>query len=140
MLRVARGMLAIAGSLPVATIHHGWRRRLRGRGIHVQPPIEALEAALRADPTFVVDDQLNGQPALVRLAQPLRPEQVYGPGAPALIRAIRASPGHVLTRQELDRTATEAGFTTAYVSQCLTHHEAFTHLGPNLWTLVGLPS
>lgn len=139
MLRVARGMLAVAGSLPVTTIHHGWCRRLRRSGVDVQPPIEALDAALRADQDFVVHDQptTDDAPATVRLARPMLPEQVYGPAALVLMRTIRAAPGQAVTRRELDRAATEAGFTATSVSHYLKYGEAFTRYGPNLWTLVG---
>src|SRR6266540_604476 len=126
MLHVARSMLAVAGSLPIPTVHQGWCRRLRGRGIHAQPPIEALDAVLRADAAFVVEDQPNDAPAVVRLARPLRPEQVHSPLVNALIRTIRAAPAQVATHGELDRAAADAGATIHAVSQYLAYHEVFT--------------
>ncbi len=138
VLRVARSMLAVAGSLPIPAIHQGWCRRLRGRGIHAQPPIEALGAMLRADASFVVDDQLSNTPAVVRLARPLHPEQVHSPLVNALIRTIRTAPGQVATRGELDEAAAEAGATIHGVSQYLAYHEVFARCGQGLWTLVGV--
>ncbi len=137
MLHVARSMLAVAGSLPISTIHQGWRRRLRGRGIRAQPPIEALDAVLRAEAAFVVDDQPGDAPAVVRLARPLRPEQVHSPLVNALIRTIRTAPAQVATHGELDQAAIDAGATIHGVSQYLAYHEVFTRYGPGLWTLVG---
>jgi hypothetical protein len=138
VLRVARGMLAVAGSLSIPTIHQGWCRRLRGSGIRAQPPIEALDAMLRTDVRFVVDDQPNDAPAVVRLAQPLRPEQVHSPLVNALIRTIRTAPGQVATRSELDEAAADAGATIHGVSKYLAYHEVFVRCGQGLWTLVGV--
>ncbi len=138
MLHVARSMLAVAGSLPIPTIYEGWCRRLRGRGVRTQPPIEALDAVLRAEAAFVVDDQPGDAPAVVRLAHPLRLEQVHGPLVDALIRAIRTAPAQVATRGDLDRAAADAGATIHGVSQYLAYHEVFVRYGPGLWTLVGV--
>ncbi len=138
VLRVAQGMLAVAGRLPIPTIHHGWCRRLRGRGIRTNPPIAALDGVLRAEAAFVVDDQPNDAPATVRLARPLRPDQVYGQAVTTLIRAIRAAPGQVITRSELNQAAINAGITIGTVSQYLSYHEVFAHHGPSLWTLIGV--
>jgi hypothetical protein len=137
LLRAAQGMLAVAGHLPVPTIHHGWCRRLRGRGVRAEPPVEAVEAVLRAEASFVVDDLPADRPAIVHLARPLRPEQVYRGAVTALIEAIRTAPGHVLTHRELQRIAATAGVGPHSVSHYLAYHEAFLHQGPDSWTVVG---
>ncbi len=139
---VARGMLAIAGSLPITAIHQGWCRRLRGRGITDAPPLDALAALLRSHHGFVVDSQADDTQAnatvMVRLAQPLRPEQVYPRAAMVLIDAIRTAPGHLATHADLDRAATDAAISIHTVSTYLSYHEAFTRYAPTLWTLVGV--
>jgi hypothetical protein len=71
--------------------------------------VEGVEAVLRAEASFVVDDLSADRPAMVHLARPLRPEQVYRGAVTALIEAIRTAPGHVLTHRELQRIAATAG-------------------------------
>ncbi|WP_432838775.1 hypothetical protein [Dactylosporangium sp. CA-092794] len=137
LLRAAQGMLAVAGRLPVPTVHDGWRRRLCGRGVRAEPPVEAVEAVLRAEALFVDDDRSGDSPAMVRLARPLRPEQVYRGAVTALIEAIRTAPGHALTHSELQRIAAAAGVGPHSVSRYLAYREVFVHHGLDSWTVVG---
>ena len=105
--------------------------------MRAEPPVEAVEAVLRAEASFVVDDLPADRPAMVHLARPLRPEQVYRGAVTALIEAIRTAPGHVLTHRELQRIAATAGVGPHSVSHYLAYHEAFLHNGPDSWTVVG---
>ncbi len=139
VITVARGMLAIAGQLPVAAIHVGWRRRLRRHAAAKAPPVDALAAILNAHDAFIVeghaDDAVN---AMVRLATPTRPEQVYSQGDMVLIEAIRASPGQLATTADLEKAAANVDIPDATLEVHLTLHEAFVERGPGRWALVGV--
>ena len=139
LFQVARGMLAVAGRLPVPTIHQGWRRRLRGRGVPAEPPVDAVEAVLRAEDAFVVADQPDNGPTVVGLARPQRVDQVYPGRVTALIEAIHNAPAGVLSHRELQEVGVAAGLTAASVSHYLAYHEVFARDGFDSWTLVGGP-
>jgi hypothetical protein len=64
--------------------------------VRAKPPVHAVQAALRAEAAFILEDQAGDTPAVVRLARPLRPEQVYRSVVTALIEVIRTAPGQGL--------------------------------------------
>jgi hypothetical protein len=139
VITLARGMLAIAGHLPVAAIHAGWQRRLRWLTAAQAPPVDALVAILGAHDAFIVEGHADDPAtAMVRLATPVRPEQVYPPHDMDLIEAIQASPGQLASTADLERATVNAGIPHVTLNVYLALHEAFVECGPGQWALVGV--